>query len=66
MWRVNAVAGQALRLLLRQHEELFGPEHRQVAATLEELGVIHGDLGNAAKKRELLKRALCIQEVINF
>ena len=34
----------------------------QVAHTLNRLGTAHGDLGDAAKKRELVERALAIQE----
>ena len=34
----------------------------QVAETLTNLGVAHGDLGNDAKKRDLLERALAIFE----
>jgi Tfp pilus assembly protein PilF len=43
-------------------EREYGPEHRQVATTLTNLGNAYGDLGDAARKRDLLEQALAIAE----
>ena len=43
-------------------QNYFGEEHPEVAAVLVNLGNAHGALGDAAKKKELLVKALRIQE----
>merc|ERR1712217_527844 len=43
-------------------EKEYGPEHREVAITLANLGNAYGDLGDAARKRDLLERSLRIKE----
>ena len=49
------------RALAIQERE-FGPDHRELAATLGNLGGVWGDLGQPGKARELYERALAIQE----
>ena len=43
-------------------EAYFGEDHKEVAITLVNLGNAYGDLGDAAKRRDLLERALKIKE----
>merc|ERR1711964_866854 len=43
-------------------ERIYGPNHREVASTLTNLGSAYGALGDAEKQRELLERALAIDE----
>jgi tetratricopeptide (TPR) repeat protein len=43
-------------------QNYFGEEHPEVAAVLVNLGNAHGALGDATKKKELLVKALRIQE----
>mgnify|MGYP001322658050 CR=1 FL=1 len=60
-----AVYAGVLKLLERAlaiQEREYGPDHREVAVTLTNLGNAYGALGDAAKKRELLERALAIKE----
>ena len=44
------------------YEREYGRDHTEVAITLVNLGNAYGDLGDAAKKRDLLERALAINE----
>ena len=41
-------------------EAAYGPEHREIAVTLTNLGVAYGGLGNTKRTRDLLERALAI------
>ncbi len=43
-------------------ERVYGPDHREVAITLTNLGNAYGDLGDAERQRDLLERALRIEE----
>merc|ERR1712050_624714 len=49
---------RALAIKLRE----YGPNHREVAITLTNLGSAYGDLGDAATSRDLLERSLRIKE----
>jgi Tfp pilus assembly protein PilF len=51
-----------LERALRIEEAQFGPDHPQVATTLNNLGVVWGDLGQPAKALEVFERALRILE----
>ena len=42
-------------------EREYGPDHREVAITLINLGNAYGSLGDATKQRDLLERALNIK-----
>ena len=56
---------RALPLLKRAlaiQEDDYGKDHDEVAITLNYLGNVHVDLGDANKQKELLERALAIQE----
>jgi tetratricopeptide (TPR) repeat protein len=55
---------RALKLLERAlaiQEREYGPEHREVAMTLHNLGNAHGALGDPAMQKELLERVLAIE-----
>ena len=43
-------------------ERAYGRDHVQVAITLANLGIAHSDLGDHAKRRDMLERALAIEE----
>jgi tetratricopeptide (TPR) repeat protein len=58
----NQMAVRAFTELLTIQEREYGPDHMEVANTLTSLGNAYGDLGDHAKKRELLERALVIEE----
>ena len=45
-----------------KQERGCGPEHQEVAKTLTKMGNANGDLSDAARQRELLQRALAIEE----
>ena len=47
--------------ILPQAIESLGEDHRNVAPILFQLGNAYGNLGDAAKQRDLLERALVIQ-----
>eukprot|EP00971_Amphidinium_carterae_P016706 329791-Amphidinium_carterae.1 len=47
---------------LRIKEAHYGPDHIEVAQTLNDLGNAYGRLGDAKKTRDYLERALRIQE----
>eukprot|EP00971_Amphidinium_carterae_P319057 6341960-Amphidinium_carterae.1 len=51
-----------LERVLRIKERHFGPEHPEVATTLNALGSAYGKLGDALKQRDYLERALRIKE----
>eukprot|EP00971_Amphidinium_carterae_P255368 5069732-Amphidinium_carterae.1 len=51
-----------LERALRIKESHYGPEHPEVAITLESLGLAHGDFGDASKQRGYQERALRINE----
>merc|ERR1719203_282293 len=56
---------KALDLLnraLRIKERDYGKEHPQVALTLANLGIAHGEVGNQEKKADFLHRAQSILE----
>jgi tetratricopeptide (TPR) repeat protein len=55
-------AQKLLERALAIKEREYGPDHREVASTLANLGNVHGALDDPAKKKELLVRALAIQE----
>ena len=40
----------------------IGPDSVQAAVTLRDLGAVHGKLGDAVRRHELLKRAVSIYE----
>ena len=48
----------------RIKEAALGPNHVEVAMTLADWGNAYGNLGNAAKKEDLLERALRIKEAV--
>jgi CHAT domain-containing protein/Tfp pilus assembly protein PilF len=52
------------RRLLADMEKAHGPVHRDVAAALNNLALLYGDLGQDADAEPLLKRALTIQEKV--
>ena len=60
--------GQAARAkdlgqdLLHRQQQRLGPDHPEVAATLNNLAVAHGALGDHQTKKELLERVLKIEE----
>ena len=58
----HASAVRVREKVLEIKEREFGPDHVEVAGTLHKLGNAHGDLGDNAKKRDLLQRALAILE----
>ena len=43
-------------------ERAYGRDHPNVATTLTNLGLAYGDLGDQAKKRDMLERSLAIKE----
>src|SRR5690606_32522516 len=47
-------------------EKHYGSDHYQVADTLESLGNAYGALGDARKKKELLKRSLLLKERYDY
>ena len=49
-----------LERLLAIKERTYGPDSKEVAITLHDLGLAHGELGDHAKKRGVLERALPI------
>ena len=44
------------------HEREYGPDHRELAKTLNALGITWSALGEPNKARQLHERALAIQE----
>ena len=53
---------EGLERALRINEAQYGPDRAEVAITLANLANAIGDLGDAAKQKELLERALRIKE----
>ena len=51
-----------LERALKIKEAHYGPDHPEVAKTLANLGNAYGELGDAAKSRHMLERALRIFE----
>ena len=51
-----------LERALAFYELAYGPDSKEVAATLTDLGAVYCDLGDYAKARDVLKRALAIEE----
>ena len=49
-----------LERALAIEERAYGRDHPKVAITLFNLATVNGDLGDNAKKRELLERTLAI------
>eukprot|EP00971_Amphidinium_carterae_P125605 2488459-Amphidinium_carterae.1 len=45
-----------LETALRINEAQYGPEHIEVAGTLNNLGIAYGNLGDHEKKRDYLER----------
>jgi len=50
------------KLAVKELEENYGENHVYVAAALHNLGISYGLLGDAEQERDLLERALAIQE----
>jgi tetratricopeptide (TPR) repeat protein len=50
--------------LLADMEKAYGPVHRDVAASLNNLALLYGDQGRDADAEPLYKRALAIQEKV--
>ena len=55
-----SIAGRSKALRIKERE--YGLEHREVAKTLKSLDNAYGYLGDAQAMRDLLKKALRIQE----
>eukprot|EP00971_Amphidinium_carterae_P118191 2341574-Amphidinium_carterae.2 len=51
-----------LERALRIKESHYGPEHPEVAVTLNNLGSAYGSIGDSTKERDYLERALRILE----
>ena len=51
---------EVLERVLRIQERHHGPDHFQVAVTLTNLAIAHGDLGDHKTMKEVLERALRI------
>ena len=49
------------RSALAYYEERYGPDHFEVAATLNNLGVIRYEQGDTIEGKELLERCLAIK-----
>ena len=58
----GAAAVELGRSGLQHIEQKYGPDHRKVAAILNDLSIAYGDLGDTARQHDLLERALAIQE----
>ena len=55
-------ARAALERALAIHEQIYGPEHLEVATDVNNLGNVLKDLGNLVRARAALERALAIDE----
>jgi tetratricopeptide (TPR) repeat protein len=53
---------ELLQSKLKIQEKYYDKNHVEVAKTLNNLGLVHNDLGDAKKAKELLENALTIQE----
>jgi hypothetical protein len=56
-----ARAQQIGKDLLETKGKYFIKTHPSVAETLNNLGIVHGDLGNYGQKKDLLERALILR-----
>ena len=60
----HASVVRVLEKVLEIEEREYGCDHVEVANTLRNLGVAYGDLGDYAKQRDLLERALAINDAV--